>query len=141
MAKEIFQHLLRELELNGSDIQTILNKTFLFYDSGPDPDRIVMFGTRENLDFLETSNIWLADGTFKTVPALFAQLYTIHCLAGGPNPFVNGHLLPCVYALLPNKKSSIYAKMWKVIREARPNSQPNYLFLDLVLVLSNLLGH
>ena len=40
-----------------------------------------MFGTRENLDFLETSNIWLADGNkFKTVPALFTQLYTIHCL-------------------------------------------------------------
>ena len=32
------------------------------------------------------SSIWLADGTFKTVPALFYHLYTVHCLVGGPNP-------------------------------------------------------
>ena len=57
-----------ELELYGSDIQTMSNKSFLSYDSGPDPDRIVMFGTRENLDFLETTNIWLANGMFNFFP-------------------------------------------------------------------------
>ena len=43
--------------VNASDIQTLSNKNFLFYDSGPDPERIVMFATRENLDFLAMSSI------------------------------------------------------------------------------------
>ena len=49
---------------------------------------------------------------------------------GGPNPFENVHLLPCVYPLLPNKSISTYTKMWNIIREACPNSQPRYLFVD-----------
>ena len=54
-----------DLELNASDIQTLSNKNFLFYDSGPDPVRIVMFATRGNLDFLAMSSIWLADGQWQ----------------------------------------------------------------------------
>ncbi|KAI6648122.1 hypothetical protein LOD99_11931 [Oopsacas minuta] len=76
------------------------------------------------------SKIWLADGAFKTVPTFFCQLYTVHCLIGGPSPFENGHLLPCVYALLPNKSIATYTKMWKVIRDACPNCQPHYFFVD-----------
>ncbi|KAI6648362.1 hypothetical protein LOD99_12171 [Oopsacas minuta] len=94
-------HSVEDLELNASNIKTLSDKNFLFYDSGPEPERIVMFATRENLDFRTMSSIWLADGTFKTVPTLFTQLYIIHCLGGGPNPFANGHLHPCIYALLP----------------------------------------
>ena len=130
-------HSVEDLELNASDIKTLSDKNFLFYDSGPELERIVMFATRENLDFLAMSSIWLADGTFKTVPTLFTQLYTIHCLAGGPNPFANGHLLPCIYALLPNKKATTYTKMWKVINEACPNSQPNFLFVDFEQAVIN----
>ena len=48
--------------------------------------------------------------SLKTVRGLFCQLYTIHCLNGGPNPFENGHLLTCVYALLPNKSTSTDTK-------------------------------
>ena len=88
-----------------------------------------MFATEEKIEFLSMSSIWLADGTFKTVPTLFCQLYTIHCLVGGSNPFENGHLLSCVYALLPNKSLSTYTKMWNIIREACQNSLPRYLFI------------
>ncbi|KAI6659876.1 hypothetical protein LOD99_14216 [Oopsacas minuta] len=61
-------HSFEDLELNASDIKTLPDKNFLFYDSGPEPERIVMFAIRENLDFLAMPIIWLADGTFKTVP-------------------------------------------------------------------------
>ena len=121
---------LEELQLDDDNIKTFSNRNFLLYDSGPGASRILMFATKENLDFLSMSSIWLADGTFKTVPAIFCQLYTIHCLVGGPNPFENGHLLPCVYALLPNKTTATYTKMWNIIRGACPNSEPHYLFLD-----------
>ena len=90
----------------------------------------MIFETKENLEFLSMSRIWLADGTFKTVPTLFWQLYTIHCLIGGPNAFENGHLLSCTYALLSNKSTTTYTQMWTIILESCPNSQPQYLFVD-----------
>ena len=121
---------LEELQLDAENIKTFSNRNFLFYDTGIGPHRMVIFATKENLEFLSMSSIWLTDGTFKTVPTLFCQLYTIHCLVGGPNPFENGHLLPCVYALLPNKSISTYTKMWTIIGESCPNSQPHYLFVD-----------
>ena len=35
-------HSVEDLELNASDIKTLSDKNFLFYDSGPEPGRIVM---------------------------------------------------------------------------------------------------
>jgi hypothetical protein len=37
-----------------------------------------MFTTNENLNILNAFKIWFADGTFKSVPNIFNQLYTIH---------------------------------------------------------------
>ena len=65
------------------NIKNLGGKEFLIYDSVPGSDRILMFGTEENKHILTISSIWMADGTFKTVPSLFAQLYTIHGLAQG----------------------------------------------------------
>ena len=44
------------------------------------------------------------DGTFNIVPSLFYQLFTIHAQ-------VQGNLVPCVYALLPDKKEDTYKDM------------------------------
>ena len=78
----------------NEDLQTLDGKKFLMYDSGPGLDRILMFATEENRNILSNSSIWMADGTFKTVPSLFGKLSTIHGLAGGVYPFRDGHLLP-----------------------------------------------
>lgn len=51
---------------------------FLLFDSGPEVDRVLIFSTRNNLRMLRQSRHWYADGTFKTVPNLFGQMYTIH---------------------------------------------------------------
>ena len=76
------------------------------------------------------SSIWLAGGTFKTVSTLFCQLYTIHCLVGRHNPF---EMVICYHVYIhatPKKSISTYTKMWNIIRESCPNSQPHYLFVD-----------
>ena len=50
---------------------------FLLYDSGSETQRILIFGTQRNLEMLQSSKVWLADGTFKTTPLLFTQVYVI----------------------------------------------------------------
>ena len=112
------------------NIQTLGGNNFLAYDSGPGLDRIVMFSTEENKKILSYSTIWMADGTFKVVPSLFVQLYTVHALVGGTYPFRDGHLLPSIYILLPGKSSSYYRKMWHIIQQLCPGSNPQFLLVD-----------
>ena len=108
---------------------------FLQYDSGTNSEdqRILIFGTTSNIEMLSTSNIWLADGTFKTAPNLFYQLYVIHALKGGPNIFEDGHLLPCLFVLLTNKSEDIYARIWKEIRKLCPDACPSHPIVDFEL--------
>ena len=89
-----------------------------------------MFSTEENKKILSYSTIWMADGTFKVVPSLFGQLYTVHALVGGTYPFRDGHLLPSIYILLPGKSSSYYRKMWHIIQQLCPGYNPRYLLVD-----------
>ncbi|KAI6652923.1 hypothetical protein LOD99_4000 [Oopsacas minuta] len=59
---------------------TAKGELFLLYDSGADDvHRFLIFGTQRNLGMLQRSKIWLADGTFKKAPPLFAQL--VHATA------------------------------------------------------------
>ena len=109
---------------------TAKEENFLLYDSGPDLTRILIFGTQKNCDMLTTSNIWLADGTFKTAPQLFAQVYKIHALRGGPNPLQDGHLLPCLFILLPNKTESTCTRMWERVRIICPTASPTIMIMD-----------
>jgi hypothetical protein len=44
--------------------------------------RLIMFSSNEQVDLLLESTVWFCDGTFKTVPLLFAQVYIIQCLVG-----------------------------------------------------------
>ena len=57
---------------------------FSFTNSGPSTERILIFGTCQNVDILINSQHLLADGSFKTAPTLFQQVYVIHALRGGP---------------------------------------------------------
>ena len=47
------------------------------------------------------------DGTFKTVPLLFQQMYTIHAPVGGENACV----LPLVYVLMTGKSEECYTNV------------------------------
>ena len=90
---------------------------------------------------LEASQFWLADGTFKTAPALFSQVYAIHSLRGGPNPLEDGHLLPSLFVLLPNKTEAIYMRMWLQIQILCPNAQPTHMLMDFEKAAINSFQH
>ena len=57
--------------------RTAKGERLLFYNFGPGPVKILI-GTQRNLERLESSQFWLADGSFKTAPELFRQVYIIH---------------------------------------------------------------
>ena len=64
---------LEQLVLPAEYQQTAKGEQFLLYDSGPDTQRMLIFGTQRNLEMLQLAEHWLADGTFKTAPPLFSQ--------------------------------------------------------------------
>ena len=97
---------------------------FLLHDSGPGDDRLLVFGDRDLLQALGRSALWLADGTFKVVPTLFYQLYTIHFdYVGGIHP-------AGVYCLLPDKSGRTYARLMDVLKVLVPNAQPRLILTD-----------
>lgn len=97
---------------------------FVLYDSGPGTDRIIMLGCAELLDGLARSQMWLADGTFKVVPTLFFQLYSIHF------QFVNGINPVGLYCLLPNKTRHTYDRVMNQISRLIPMSAPTVILTD-----------
>lgn len=71
------------------DILTTTGHNFVVYDSASDhpdsDDRIIIFGTKETLDFLALCKLWFMDGTFSSGPALFEQMYTVHGIRNTDN--------------------------------------------------------
>ena len=83
--------------------KTIRGEHFLLLDTGvDDPLRIIAWATADNL---RESAVWLMGGTFKVRPKVFTQLYTIHGSIGNKT-------FPLVYALLPNKTSKTYERLF-----------------------------
>lgn len=94
------------------------------YDSGREGERIVIMGSIQMLDGLARAKLWLADGTFKVVPSIFFQLYTIHFeLVPGITPVA-------VYCLLPNKTRITYDILLKQIKILIPSANPERILVD-----------
>lgn len=65
---------LETLDLPEQYKKTLGGDNFLIFDSGHIGQRILIFGTPRNLELMETSPNWFADGTFKIAPNLFEQV-------------------------------------------------------------------
>ncbi len=44
--------------------------------------RLIIFSSNEQIEFLINSSTWFCDGTFKTRPLIFEQVYIVQCLVG-----------------------------------------------------------
>ena len=107
------------------------HKTFLLHDDleeqdeeDPDADRIIVFASREMMRQLESATVWMADGTFKTAPQLYFQMYTLHAVR-------NDYVFPCVYALLPNKRQATYVRLLQILQHYYPRLSPTTCIVDL----------
>jgi hypothetical protein len=84
-------------------------REFLLRNTGSEPDRIIVFVTRDDFEEMARSSRWFMDGAFKTTPLLFAQVYTIHVLK-------QGQTLPMVFALLPNEVATTYESLFCTVK-------------------------
>lgn len=96
----------------------------VLYDSGRDGSRVLIFGNHDLLDGLARARLWLADGTFKVVPSIFFQLYTIHFeLVPGNNPVA-------VYCLVQNKERATYDIILQQLKILIPTANPARILVD-----------
>lgn len=82
---------------------------FLIKEIEFDEEKIMIFCTISNFQYLQEAEYWIMDGTFKTVPRLFQQMYTIHALVGRGD---NARVLPMIYALMTSKSEECYNELF-----------------------------
>lgn len=109
--------------------------TFLQFDSGEDDDsRMLIFYSDRALEVLCGSEVVQSDGTFKTPPRLFYQLYTFHA-----NFF--GHTFPLIYVLAANKTTATYKRILEHLQQAASNAgltfAPTHFIVDFEIAFMN----
>jgi hypothetical protein len=84
-----------QVNLPSRFMKTVNDEDFLLFDSGLSSDRIMLFSTSKNLEFLQLLKVWLVDGTFHSCPTIFDQIFVIH-------GWHSGTCFPLVYVFCPN---------------------------------------
>ena len=144
MHKQITRKRLQDLPPNPLRIEdlhekpeqyrhTLAGSTFLLYDSYDDDEeeekeeeeeeecgRILVFSTLENITRLFECTMWFVDGTFKTAPTIFFQLFSIlgDVKQAGVDRKPQIVALSFVHVLLENKRQVAYSKVFSIVIEA-----------------------
>ena len=100
----------------------VLGQHYLVYDNGRQ-DRILLFGTDESFRFLSNAQDRFLDGTFKSSPVQSMQLHTVRGLTNHRN-------IVGAYALLPNKRRTLYVEMLTEVQRVTHNAMPHSLMTD-----------
>ncbi|CAF1153140.1 unnamed protein product [Rotaria sordida] len=106
-----------------------LNEQFLLYDNNDNQRRILIFATKQHLDFLNECESWHCDGTFAVAPKLFEQMYSIH-------GSIRGKKLPLLYSLLPNKDKKTYEELFRIVAQ-HVRRKPDYITIDFEKAAEN----
>ena len=72
-------------------------------------DKILIFGTEMFVREAQNSSMWFMDGTFKSAPKLFEQIYSIHFQLGT-------NFFTLAVSLLPNKRKETYIRFLRLIK-------------------------
>ena len=95
----------------------------MLFDSGNNNQRLMIFGTNQNLDILQGSDHWYCDGTFKAAPVLFDQLFIVH------GQFRDS-VIPLLYVLMPSRSRASYTRLLEALGNLRPNCAPTTIMSD-----------
>lgn len=115
---------LRELHI-PEELKNLPNgDLFVLYDSGEeDADRFIIFGTQRGLQLLAQAIYWCADGTYKTVPSLFNQLYTLFGM-------YLKTLVPALFILATRHTEACYIRILLQIMVLCPTASPTRITTD-----------
>ena len=118
------------------EFKTNKNENFLLVNSKE--TNIVGFSTLSNLKVLCDSDTIFVDGTFKSCPKLYHQLFTVHCA-------INQSYVPLVYILLPSKTTQCYLQAFHhLVKECKKNDlqfNPIRLYADFEKAIHNAARH
>lgn len=108
-------NLLTHSNLETITIPEALAKNFLLFEDGGQ-DKIIVFATETARRIINTkSGAYFADGTFKSAPKPFYQLYVLHLDIGSDENSTN--VVPVIYALLPNKTEQTYTRLFTLLKQ------------------------
>ncbi|KAL3862811.1 hypothetical protein ACJMK2_008757, partial [Sinanodonta woodiana] len=123
---------LQDLVIPDEFKKTLKSQDFVLYGQG---DKITLiFSTHVNLQLLARSQHWYADGTFKTVSPLFAQLYTIH-------GYINNNTVPAVCVLMSEKTEESYRMVFRKLKQLKPSIRPISAMTDLETATAKAFHH
>ncbi|XP_054289812.1 uncharacterized protein LOC129005056 [Macrosteles quadrilineatus] len=88
---------------------------------------------RTNVEELKTTSTVLMDGTFEYCCQFFKQLFTIFIVK-------NGHYVPVLFCLLPNKTEATYECLFKKIRIMIGNDSLAEIMVDFEIAIHNALN-
>lgn len=71
----------------------------------------IIFSSQTDLMRLSKATTWVCDGTFKSAPGMFYQIWSIHML-------YRNRVLPMAFCLLPNKTAPTYKRALRLILAA-----------------------
>ena len=131
-----FQRLpasLQDLENIPETYQVINGNRWLMHDSADNDHRFLMFGRASATNAMSRSRIWFMDGTFKSRPLLFAQLFVIHY-------DYQDHVIPGVYILMESKSERAYHDVFTVLQQQLPPDHrhgPQHFSVDFELASAN----
>ena len=110
----------REIDLTDTWTRTRAGGVFLQIDDVSEDaavdDRMLGFASDPAFEALCSVQTVFMDGTFRIVPHLFSQLYTLHGLVGG-------QMIPLAYFLLPDKNRVTYIRMFNLLRRHATSKQ------------------
>ena len=81
------------------------------------------FASPSGIEGLKQTDHWFGDGTFKVVPQLFYQLYTIHALQGGS-------VFPPVFCLIEKKDEPTYRLVLQQVKVLVDGKEPLSFLTD-----------
>jgi hypothetical protein len=81
-----------------------------------DGEKILIFCSNQQKEVLNKANYWIADGTFDVVnKTLFSQLFVLTAESK------TGITVPCLFALLPNKETLSYQRVFQFLKDVEVN--------------------
>ena len=114
--------------------QTSNGERFLLFDSGfGNNNRMIIFATDQALQLIANSEDWFCDGVLSVRPEIIFQLSTVHARVGQK-------IIPCIFALLPNKTRETYNRFFRELShhlQPAAENNPSTIMFDFELAAIN----